>query len=612
MTRIRAAVGRYRFGRVAAVAVALYLVAVVGAAAVTVVSGYRGPLVWVAGVVLTPSLPGAHWLVPALIGIGAFKAWMWWMVLRGPALPRAEGLPPGVVWARRLLYASVACDLVLWELLETVSHYVAGVDLVADVASPLLWAVTMIILIRVVLGVPAWFKVLAVALGLIGVLISLPVAPPDAIGPQLIWLLGLASCVSTLMILVAQRRDGRWSDATINFGRIAVIAPLFFPLLRLLALRYQWLFDEGEIVLLSAHRMCSPVWLARTAHELATPPGRIAAAGGRRPGGRRVTFGFLAVVIVLPLVVVRAEEDARYGFTGADEGCRDTVRSYAETPPQERRKAFLCLARSRTFFGLPMFPDNLPDQRVLAYGEQLCAVADPEERQATLRRIGGSADDTELGDALQFLCPDVVAREGAETAREQARLARERERERAEEQAEMNARCADPWPSVRARRQGTAAYLLFEGGGYAVHDDRDHTEGPGGDVVKAIEDGFIDAAGSSAAITTYGENEPMCLTVKAFAAAPPLRLKGWDRVVEVGIVSRSGRLVVPPYPEGGDSGALRPLPNLAVNGPGRYRLRVYARTLDEKQGDPDAPLEEHLIVVYPGRSTKKIAHVPWR
>ncbi|MBX6382461.1 MAG: hypothetical protein IRZ07_05725 [Microbispora sp.] len=78
-------------------------------------------------------------------------------------------------------------------------------------------------------------------------------------------------------------------------------------------------------------------------------------------------------------------------------------------------------------------------------------------------------------------------------------------------------------------------------------------------------------------------------------------MKGWEQVAEVGVVSRSGRLVVPTYEEGGDQGAGRPLPNLALKGPGRYRLRVYAR-MNEKAG------EEHLIVVFPGRSAKKIVY----
>jgi hypothetical protein len=144
--------------------------------------------------------------------------------------------------------------------------------------------------------------------------------------------------------------------------------------------------------------------------------------------------------------------------------------------------------------------------------------------------------------------------------------------------------------------------MLFEGGGYSVFDDRDDTAGDGGDAYDAAGDTFVGAAGSVVSVWTYGENEPMCLTVKAFDAAPPLRLKGWGEVAEVGVVSRSGRLIVP---EGGDSGALGPLPNLAIDGPGRYRVRVYARYASETLGETG---EEHLVVVYPGRSTRTIVH----
>ncbi|MBB2745605.1 UNVERIFIED_ORG: hypothetical protein FHR35_005468 [Microbispora rosea subsp. rosea] len=164
--------------------------------------------------------------------------------------------------------------------------------------------------------------------------------------------------------------------------------------------------------------------------------------------------------------------------------------------------------------------------------------------------------------------------------------------------AEANARCRDPWPRLRARRQGTAAYFLFEGGGYGVYDPDDTTEGE--DPYASVDDGFLGAAGSSAVVMTYGENEPMCLTVKAFGSAPRLRLKGWEQVAEVGLVSRSGRLEVPSYADGGDEGAGARLPNLALKGPGRYRLRVYAR------GGERA--EEHLVVVFPGRSVKKVVY----
>ncbi|MFG1873918.1 hypothetical protein ACGFIV_03665 [Sphaerisporangium sp. NPDC049003] len=406
--------------------------------------------------------------------------------------PRMSWCSPWPPWPSQEFYAGIAGDLVLWELVEELS------GTVESVASLGVWAATVILLVRVVSGVSARFRAFALALGLISVL-----TPPlgffiDGSGFQAFSLLGLASVGWTVMILIGQRHDGRWSSATINIGRIALVAPLAVPLLRLALQDERMMFDGTG----------------------------------------------------LAMRALGDEESARLGFTGADEGCRERIRSSTDTRQEDRRRAFLCVARDDTERGTPIFPKDLADQRVLVYGEELCAVPGVKERQALLLRAGGSADAAELGGALEFLCPGIVARQRAEQARKQA----ERERETAAWKAEMNARCANPWPKLRARRQGTAAYRLFEGGGYGVHDARDSAEGAGGDIFAAIEDGFIDAAGSSVAITTYGENEPMCLTVKAFGAAPPLRLKGWDRVVEVGVVSRSGRLVVPSYAPSAQAG----------------------------------------------------------
>ncbi|MGW0479363.1 hypothetical protein [Nonomuraea sp. NPDC003214] len=83
-------------------------------------------------------------------------------------------------------------------------------------------------------------------------------------------------------------------------------------------------------------------------------------------------------------------------------------------------------------------------------------------------------------------------------------------------------------------------------------------------------------------------------------------LHAWTMRVYGGAVG-SGLLVVPPYPEAGDSGALGPLPDLAVGGPGRYRLRVHARTRERDEDDPGAPVEDHLLVAFPLRSPGKLA-----
>ncbi|MER5321244.1 hypothetical protein [Streptosporangium roseum] len=161
----------------AAVAVALYLAAV----AVAAVSGDLSALA-VAATATTATTwalsAWGDWRGPLVAGICGLNAWMLWQVLRGPALPRAEGLPRSVVWLRRLLYAGVAGDLVLWELVDELS------GTVAYVASLVVWAATLILLARVVSGVSARFRAIALTLGLIGVLIPAPLPFLDGPGLQ--------------------------------------------------------------------------------------------------------------------------------------------------------------------------------------------------------------------------------------------------------------------------------------------------------------------------------------------------------------------------------------------------------------------------------------------
>ncbi|WP_344484963.1 hypothetical protein [Nonomuraea monospora] len=591
---LRAAIARHRFGRPAAVAVALYLTAV------AVAAGYDDGqwFVIVATAGFWPWDDGARVLLAA---IGVLNAWALWQILRGPPAQRAGALPRDVVWLRRLLYADVAGDMLFWELLELIS------DVVQDAASRIVWAATMVLLVRTLAGVSARFRIIALGLGLTGVLAATlrSFAEVPLLTSSLLVAMAALGCKA--MIIIGQGRDGRFSAVTLAIGWTALLVPQVYSLLQVERVR----FDGLSLVVHTLDGLIV-VWAARTAHELAAPrPGAAAPGTGRTPR----LLAAAVVMLVLPMAVVGAERDARLTYTAAGEGCRDRLRPAAGLGLAERRRSFLCVARGETFAADAMFPADLPDQRVLAYGTELCALPAERERNALHERAGGTADTIELAAALEYLCPGIVARQSAEADRRQA----ESDRQEAAWKAEMNARCADPWPGVRARRQGTAAYILSEGGGYAVFDDRDDSVGDPGDihglgdevadVFDAVEDGFIDVVGSSAAILTNGDTT-MCLTVKAFNRAPPLRLTGWEEVVEVGITSRSGRLVVPTYPRGGDNGAAGPLPDLAIAGPGHYRLRIYARTLPWDENDPDAPLEEHLLVVHPGRSTEKIVHRP--
>ncbi|MGW4799784.1 hypothetical protein ACWEPC_45950, partial [Nonomuraea sp. NPDC004297] len=251
---LRAAVARYRFGRPAAVAVALYLTAV------AVAAGYDGGR-WFAVVATTrfwPSDDGVR-LLPAAIGV--LNAWALWQILRGPAAPRAGALPRDVVWLRRLLYADVAGDLLLWDLLDDLS------DVAEYAARWAVWTATMVLLVRVLAGVSARFRIIALGLGLTGLLAA--AVRPFAESPLLtaLFLVGMVTFGCKAMIIAAQGRDGRFSAVTVAIGWTALLVPQVYALFPVAARTA----SDGLSLVVHALGGLIVVWAARTAHELAAP-----------------------------------------------------------------------------------------------------------------------------------------------------------------------------------------------------------------------------------------------------------------------------------------------------------------------------------------------------
>ncbi|RCG28993.1 hypothetical protein DQ384_21805 [Sphaerisporangium album] len=122
---------------------------------------------------------------------------------------------------------------------------------------------------------------------------------------------------------------------------------------------------------------------------------------------------------------------------------------------------------------------------------------------------------------------------------------------------------------------------------------------------RALDEAFgaslSDVSAHRVSVNTAVENYPICLTVKVLRHAPRLRLDGWDTVVETGIGTPSGRLGLTSW-ETGD-----PLPNLAASGPGDYRVRIHVRNQEEAaKYASDLPVEEHLVIVYPGTSRRTV------
>ncbi|MFC4061580.1 hypothetical protein ACFOWE_25045 [Planomonospora corallina] len=528
----------------------------------------------------------------ALLVAAPVKAALLWLILRAPAPGpldrRARAL-------RRLLYLAVAHALVLWYPIALLPDVVGAVFQLA------LWSAIDVLYLLVIRWRSRMLRAaagVAFAVELAGTAdevldeLDLPELGSSEVAAAVLMLGGAAAIIITL---VGQRRDGRWSRGTQAAGWLSVgVYALVIPF----GVFFEGIPGGGPVlpVVMGVMALVGTVWLAATARELpvedrpADPP----------PARRRVTRVAVAAVAMLPVIaLIHPEQTPHLTHTGWSPACYDRP-GFGDLKPAERDAAFLCRARSTDGGVPPMFPDGLSDQEVLAYGRVLCRAKDHDEQEAVLTRAGSAraawgADPWDL----VYVCPEIVGAAHPELLRSAA----ETEAANDAHIAEMNAECRDPWPRTKGVVQATARYFLFADGdhGYLVHDPGD--ESAEGEMDQAIDelyddgDALVGAVGSTVLVGHVEDVTDLCLTVKAFRTAPPRRLAGWDQVTEVPVVSRSGRLTVPEL-DGGDAGAGAPMPNLAIAGKGRYRLRVHVRV-----GDAG---EEHLVVVFPGASRKRL------
>ncbi|MFI6457135.1 hypothetical protein ACIBF6_36965 [Streptosporangium amethystogenes] len=523
----------------------------------------------------------------ALLVAALMKAALLWLILRAPAPgpldPRAKAL-------RRLLYLAVAYTLVLWYPIALLPD---AVDAVFQLA---LWTAIDVLYLLVIRWRSRMLRAAAAAMfavelaGIAGELLDeldLPELGSGGIVELGLMLGGVAAIVITV---VGQRRDGRWSRGTQVAGWSSVgVYALTIPVNILFAR-----ISSGSLAILvtmDALGLVGTVWIAATARELPAEnrPANLP------PARRRVTRVAVAAVAVLPVIaLIHPEHAPHLTYTGWSTDCYDRP-GFGDLKPAERDAAFLCRARSTEGGVSPMFPDSLSDQQILAYGRELCRAKDRDEEEAILTRAGSArpAWGVDLWD-LVYVCPEVVGATHPELLWSTA------ETEAADTAyiAEKNARCRAPWPRTKGVVQATANYFLFVDGdpGYVVHDPGDEAAD------EASEQEMDKAHDDSALIGHVADVVDLCLTVKAFRTAPPPRTAGWDQVNELPIVSRSGRLTVPEMGEG-EVGAGAPMPNLAIAGKGRYRLRVYVRV-------DGAGEEEHLVAVFPGASRKRLKLKP--
>ncbi|GAA2152235.1 hypothetical protein [Actinomadura napierensis] len=316
-----------------------------------------------------------------------------------------------------------------------------------------------------------------------------------------------------------------------------------------------------------------------------------------RPGPRmpRLVCGTLVAGLVL-CAAADQETPPRYAASGAD--CRHAERAdmsgkvpftqvMAKLSQREREIAFLCSVRGYTlgYGGGSPHGDLLTDSEQIEIGRRAC-------RGESLWSAGMPRGI--IPPAIQqmaYLCPETA---------DERRVAQERSTAALHAQYKQNvakalATCRRGIPAgFHPVRQATRVIDGGESSSYLVGDEGSSGKSLGA----AVHDGLV-ASGDGEATVITGTESRLCVTVRAYKKAPPLALKGWERVAEVGFDSAKGHALLTAM-----DGPL-PFPAVTVAGPGHYRLRVYVRGRRAPETLMDEPPNErHLLVVFPGKGMK--------
>ncbi|GAA4237294.1 hypothetical protein FHR32_007324 [Streptosporangium album] len=256
---------RHRFGVPALLIMSVYVVAVAVAAVIALTVGDLGAL-WRLTLFTEVDEGVAVTWPNVLILVLAGMAWAWalWQSLRGPL----AGLPPELDRdARRLrvaLYAAVASWL-FYFLMSSWPWWVAVLDAVV------MWAV--VVLFQPVLVRNLKHADHARAAGVLAYGGAAAAEVLDVLDwPVPRWLplvCGLAGLIWMVLVLRAQRRDGRWQRTTVLYGVASLVG--FGSVGWLLA-------SEGNVYddAMTAADALMMIWLARSAHELADPRHQLA------------------------------------------------------------------------------------------------------------------------------------------------------------------------------------------------------------------------------------------------------------------------------------------------------------------------------------------------
>jgi hypothetical protein len=391
--------------------------------------------------------------------------------------------------------------------------------------------------------------------------------------------------------LLVRKGYRRWGRAV----GWATVIPLAFGALAFVMAGFDAVAGEG--CARTWAQMYEPGLLAWQLYEVVTAVLIIVAVRVRRVPRpyRSPDVRVAAALAVVLLLVTVPRMDAPIGkvTTANSTACEpwQTARYVPVRPSAGQRElAFICLVRQGG--ELPGQFAGVPDDRVVAIGRRLCEAVlrdGAPDRRAEEGPLGTYLRNYETVKALAYLCPEVEQRQDQQAEQQQDADTAFAEKARA--------RCAKVpghRPLIRVSRTDRDA-MWVDVGSLSTYEDDPGDDFPALD--NAFTNGLVGSAPGQLTILTADEAMHVCVTGEAYRKRPPVELKGWDKVVEVGYRSGNGDLTLTD-----DDGV--GLENLAINGPGHYRVRVHMRGAKAAlKRDGDAR-QEFLIMVYPGKSER--------
>ncbi|MGW3351859.1 hypothetical protein ACWDA3_51940 [Nonomuraea rubra] len=255
----------HRLGVPALIVTALYTAALLITAAIALTSGDIAPL-WRLTVFapVEETIEATPQNVATMLLIGAPWACALWTCLRGPR----TGTPPEPTTKDRRLRLALYAAAAAWLL-----HPIAPGWPWWAVALDSLLMLAVVLLFAPVLGDGLELPVVAQIAGVLAYGGGAVTAVTDELGVDLgllSLLFALGQLIWMVLVLRAQRWDGRWPFVTYLYGITSLVLPL-------LVLAVGWmLVDAGSLYysLAAAAGVLMATWLAQSAHDLADPRNR--------------------------------------------------------------------------------------------------------------------------------------------------------------------------------------------------------------------------------------------------------------------------------------------------------------------------------------------------